>query len=205
MAGTKVLPIGVVDAEPGAFPVAHAPALLDAEYNLCHTKSSDQPASRKVLLGTKSATLVKPDEPGELRGHPDPDPEQLMLPGWVEVKTAFDQSEAYTATEQPEALYPCVQPSRKDPLMAKWYAKCYPITDFNVNMTPMECMDYAESNMSTVMLPLTDHDSEGESDDTGEHPIYTVKPWSRIKASEAVALSLCDGAGCAALSLKKVG
>ena len=41
----------------------------------------------------------------------------------------------------------------------------------------------------------------------GEHPIYTVKPWRRIKATEAVALSLCDaiGAGCAALSLKKVG
>ena len=36
VAGTTVLPIGVVNAEPGAFPGAHAPALLDAESNLCH-------------------------------------------------------------------------------------------------------------------------------------------------------------------------
>ena len=36
-------------------------------------------------------------------------------------------------------------------------------------------------------------------------PIYTAKPWLPVKASESVALSLCDGLGCAALSLKKVG
>ena len=89
--------------------------------------------------------------------------------------------------------------------MAKWYAQCYSITGSDVNMTPIECMEYAESKMSTVMSPLTDHDSEGESDDDGEQPIYTVKPWSHIKAQEAVALSLCDRAGCATISLKKVG
>jgi hypothetical protein len=47
--------------------------------------------------------------------------------------------------------------------------------------------------------------SEGDSDDDGEHPIYTVKPWKPVKATEAVALSLCDGTGCDALSLEKVG
>ena len=36
-------------------------------------------------------------------------------------------------------------------------------------------------------------------------PIYTAKPWKPVKATESVALSLCDGLGCAALSLKKVG
>ena len=60
-----------------------------------------------------------------------------------------------------------------------------------VNMTPMECIGYGESKMSTVMSTLTEHDSvhsDDESDDVigGEHPIDTVKPWSRIKASEAV-------------------
>ena len=92
-----------------------------------------------MLLGTKSATLVKPDEHDELRGHQDPDPEKLMLPEWSDVKTAFDQFEAYTDTEQSEALCPCVQPSRKGPSMSKMngmpIAKCYPVTGFNVNMT----------------------------------------------------------------------
>ena len=94
--------------------------------------------------------------------------------------------------------------------MAKWYAACYPswsvptITGFDVNMTPMECMDYAESNMKTEISPLT-IDGEGDSDDECDQPIYTVKPWKPVKATEAVALSLCDGAGCATLSLKKVG
>ena len=32
-----------------------------------------------------------------------------------------------------------------------------------------------------------------------------MKPWKPVKATGAVALSLCDGVGCAALSLKKVG
>ena len=70
----------------------------------------------------------------------------------------------------------------------------------------MECMDYAESNMKTEMSPLTS-DGEGDSDDDGEHLNYTVKPWKPVKATEAVVLSLCDGAGCAAigLSLIKVG
>ena len=207
VAGTKVLTIGVVKAVPGAFPVAHAPALRDAESQPCHPKSCDQPSSRKVLMGTESATLVKPDEPVELKGHRDPDPEQLMLPDWVDVKDAFMHSGAYTVSGQQdlEARYSTVRPSRKGPSMAKWYATCYPITGFDVNMTPMECMDYAESNTKTEISPLTTN-GEGESDDDGhgDHPIYTVKPWSRIKATEAVALSLCDGAECAALSLKKV-
>ena len=69
VAGTKVLPIGVVNTEPGVFPVAHAPALLDAECNLCH--ACDQSASQKVVSSTKSATLVKPDEPNEASGHRD--------------------------------------------------------------------------------------------------------------------------------------
>ena len=37
------------------------------------------------------------------------------------------------------------------------------------------------------------------------HPIYTAKPWLPVESSESAALSLCDGLGCAALSLKKVG
>ena len=43
----------------------------------------------------------------------------------------------------------------------------------------MECMDYAESNIPTAMSPLTDPDSEpeGESDDDGEHPNCTARPW----------------------------
>ena len=45
------------------------------------------------------------------------------------------------------------------------------ITGFDVNMTPMECMDYAESNMKTEISPLT-IDGEGDSDDDSEHPIY---------------------------------
>ena len=128
-------------------------------------------------MGTESATLVKPDELHELKGYQDPGPEQLMLPEWVNVKTAFKQSEAYTVSEQQEARYLTVQPSWKGPSMAKWYAKCYPITSFDVNMTPMECMDYAESNMKTVTPPLTAN-CESESDDDGDNLIYTVKPWS---------------------------
>ena len=54
--------------------------------------------------------------------------------------------------------------------MVKWYAECYPVTRFDVNMT---FIDYAESKMS----PLTGHDSEGESDDDQEQPINVVKPW----------------------------
>ena len=92
VAGTTVLPIGVVNAEPGAFPVAHAPALLDAESNLCH--ACDQLASRKVMSSTKSATLVKPDESNEASGHWDIQKvvtcSQLS---WFDVKTAFEQSE----------------------------------------------------------------------------------------------------------------
>ena len=80
------------------------------------------------------------------------------------------------------------------------------ITGFDVNMTPMECMDYAESNMKTEISPLTiDGEGDSESDDGCDQPIYTVKPWKPVKATEAVILSLCDGAGCAILSLKKVG
>ena len=37
------------------------------------------------------------------------------------------------------------------------------------------------------------------------HPIYTAKPWLPVKASESVALTLCDGLGCAALSDTKEG
>ena len=60
--------------------------------------------------------------------------------------------------------------------------------------------------MKTERLPFT-IDGEGDSDDECDQPIYTVKPWKSGNATEAVALSLCDGAGCAALSLnyKKVG
>ena len=113
-------------------------------------------------------------------------------------------SEAYAVSGQQEARCSTVQPIREGPSMAKWYAECYPITGFDVNMTPMECMDYTESHINTEIPPLTT-DGEGESDDDEINPIYIVKPWKPIKATEAVALSLCDGAGCAALSPKKVG
>ena len=43
VAGTKVLPIGVVNAVPGAIPAAYAPTLWDAESNLCHPKRCGQP------------------------------------------------------------------------------------------------------------------------------------------------------------------
>ena len=82
-------------------------------------------------------------------GHQDPDPEQLMLPEWVENKDAFKHSETYAATGQQEASCREAQPI--------------------------------------------------------DLPIYTAKPWLPVKASESVALSLCDGLGCAALSRKKVG
>ena len=149
VAGTKVLPIGVVNAVPGAIPAAYAPTLQDAEANLCHPKRCGQPKPRKVVKGTESATLVKPNEPDELKGHQDPDPEQLMLPAVVDIKDAFMHSEPYAVTGQQEARYREVQPV--------------------------------------------------------DLPIYTAKPWLPVKASESVALSLCDGLGCAALSLKKVG
>ena len=151
MAGTRVLPIGVVNAVPGAIPAAHAPTLQDAESKLCHPKRCGQPKPRKVVKGTESATLVKPDEPDELKGHQGPDPEQLMLPEWSDVKDAFMHSEAYAVTGQQEARYSTIQPNRSD------------------------------------------------------LPIYTAKPWKPVKASEAVSLSLCDGLGCATLSLEKVG
>ena len=55
----------------------------------------------------ESATLVKPNEPIQLKGHRDPDPEQLMLPDWVDayVKDAFMHSEAYAVSGQQEARY----------------------------------------------------------------------------------------------------
>ena len=104
-----------------------------------------------MVKGTESATLVKPDEPDELKGHQDPDPEQLMLrvPEWVDIKDAFMHSETYAVTGQQEAICREAQPI--------------------------------------------------------DLPIYTAKPWLPVKASESVALSLCDGLGCAALSLKKMG
>ena len=98
VAGTKVLPIGVVNAAPGVLPVAHAPTLRDAESHLCHPKRCDQPRPRKVVKGTESATLEKPNEPVELKGHRDPDPEQLMLHEWVDLKDAFKHAEAHAVT-----------------------------------------------------------------------------------------------------------
>ena len=86
---------------------------------------------------------MKPDEPDALKGHQDPDPEQLMLPEWVDLEDAFMHSEPYAVTGQQEASYCEVQPV--------------------------------------------------------DQPIYTAKPWLPVKASESVALSLCDGLGCAAL------
>ena len=80
VAGTKVLPIGVVNDVPGVLLVAHALTLQDVESRLCHLKRCDQLKPQKVVKGTESATLMKPDEPVELKGHRDPDPEQLMLP-----------------------------------------------------------------------------------------------------------------------------
>ena len=124
VAGTKVLPIGVVNAVHGVLPVAHAPALRDAESHPCHPKRCDQPKPRKVVEGTKSATLLKSDEPVELKGHRDPDPAQLMLPEWVDAKDASRQSEEYAVSGQQEAWYSTVQPLRKGPSMAKWYAAC---------------------------------------------------------------------------------
>ena len=53
VAGTKVLPIGVVNAVPGVLPVAHAPALQDAESKLCHPKRCGQPKPQKVVKGTE--------------------------------------------------------------------------------------------------------------------------------------------------------
>ena len=144
-----MLPIAVVNAVPGAIPVAYAQTLQDVESELCHPKWCGQLVTRKVSKGTQSATLVKPDEPDELKGRQDPDPEQLMLPARVDLKDAFMHSEPYAVMGQQEARYRKVQP---------------------VNL-----------------------------------PIYTTKPWLPVKASESVALSLCDGLGCAALSLKKVG
>ena len=103
MAGTKVLPIGVVNAVPGVLPAAHALTLRDAESHLCHPKRYDQPKPRRVVKGTKSATLVKPNEPVELKGHRGPDPEQLVLLEWVDVKDAFLHSEAYAVSGQQAA------------------------------------------------------------------------------------------------------
>ena len=57
---------GVVNDVHGAFPVAHAPTLMDAESKPCNPKWCDQPCSHKVLMGTESATLAKSDEPYEL-------------------------------------------------------------------------------------------------------------------------------------------
>ena len=111
VAVTTVLQIGV-----GAFPVAHAPALLDAESNLCH--ACDQSASRKVVSSTKSATLVKPGEPNETSGHRNI---QMGVAcsqlSWFDVKTAFEQSEAYAQTDMSgfEALHPCLEPGQKGP------------------------------------------------------------------------------------------
>ena len=59
VAGTKVLPIGVVNAVPGVLPVAHAPTLRDAESHICHLKRCDQPKPRTVAKGMESATLAK--------------------------------------------------------------------------------------------------------------------------------------------------
>ena len=50
-------------------------------------------------------------------------------------------------------------------------------------MIHMECIDYAESNMKTETSSLT-IDGECDSDDDGEHPIYTVTPWKPVKATE---------------------
>ena len=58
VAGTTVLPIGVVNAVPGAIPASYAPTLQDAESKLCHPKRCGQPKPRKVVKGTESATLV---------------------------------------------------------------------------------------------------------------------------------------------------
>ena len=149
-----MLRIGVVNDVHGALPVTHAPTPRDAESHICHPKRCGQPKPRKVVKGTESATLVKPNEHVELKGHRDPDPEQLMLPEWVDVKDASRQSKAYAVTGQQEAQYSTVQPLQKGPSMAKWYAAYYPsgsepvITRFDVNMTPMECMDLASTTLS---------------------------------------------------------
>ena len=127
----------------------HQHSIQDAESNLCHPKRCGQPKPQKVVKGTESATLAKPDEPDELKGHQDTDFEQLMLPECVDVKDALMHSKTYAATGQQEA----------------------------------HC---------TLAQPI-------------DQQIYTAKPWLPVKASESVALSLCDGLGCAALSLKKVG
>jgi hypothetical protein len=68
VSGTKVLPIAVVNAVPGVIPVAYAPTLQDVESKLCHPKRCGQPKPRKEAKGTQSATLVKTDEPDELKG-----------------------------------------------------------------------------------------------------------------------------------------
>ena len=56
-----------------------------------------------MLKGTQSATLVKPNEPDELKGHQDPDPKQLMLLAVVKPKDAL--MHPYAATRQQEAMY----------------------------------------------------------------------------------------------------
>ena len=43
VSGTKVLPIGCVNAVPGDIPDAYAPTLQVAETNPCHPKRCDQP------------------------------------------------------------------------------------------------------------------------------------------------------------------
>ena len=55
VSGTKVLPVGVVNAVPGAIPDAYAPTRQAAEANLCHPKRCGQPKTRKVSKGTQSA------------------------------------------------------------------------------------------------------------------------------------------------------
>ena len=67
-----------------------------------------------MVKGKESATLVKPDEPVELKGHRDPGPEQLILPEWVDVKDAFKHAEARAVTGQQEARYSTVKPDRSD-------------------------------------------------------------------------------------------
>ena len=95
----------------------YAPTLQDAEFKLCHPKRCGQPKPRTVVKGTESATLANPDDPDEPNGHqcPDPDPEQLMLPEWVDVKDALMHSEAYAVTGQQEAPCTTAQPIESTP------------------------------------------------------------------------------------------
>ena len=68
----------------------------------------------------------------------------------------------------------------------------------------MECIKYAESRFNPTLTDHSDNEGESDDDDQGQR-ISMVKPWVTVNSQEALGLSLCDGAGCAALPLKKVG